>query len=127
MTANCCQHHFSDILSIMRNRRKYLPFLLSSPILFILIVILAVFWSPSQTLTLFNISISLVIIFFILLFSAFFLLGTYIFKNPLRGLFLGSYILSFLILRYFGFTNLFYPILLLLLTVLIDRLTHKSA
>lgn len=106
----------------MRKKKKLLPLFFSSLGLCVLLSILVIFWSPEQSIGLLDFSVSIKLLFFALVFSAVSLLFSFLFSNIFRGFLAGTFVVLFLLLRLFGFTNLFYPILLIMLIILIDRL-----
>ena len=106
----------------MRKKRKMLPYLVSFIALAAVLIFLVIFWSPEQSFLILDISISTKWVFFLLVFASLSCLSTFIFSNVTRGLLVGVFVASVLLLRFFGFTNIFYPVLLILLFVLIDRL-----
>lgn len=106
----------------MRKKKKYFPAFLFSIVAFIIIAALIIFWSPNQSFTVLDFSISTKIIFFILIFINLSLFGSFVFSSYTRGFLLGFFLTSILLLKFFGFTNLFYPVLLILLFILVDRL-----
>lgn len=108
-----------------RARKKYFPALISSIVLLVGLGLFVIFWSPNQSFIILNISISTKIVFFSLFFLALSLLGSFIFLNYTRGFFSGIILTLILLLRFFGFMNIFYPILLIILGILIDRLLSK--
>lgn len=112
---------------MLRARKKYFPAAISSLVLFIGLGLFVIFWSPNQSFIVLNISISTKIIFFLLFFLALGLLGSFVFSNYTRGFFTGVIVIMILLLRFFGFMNIFYPILLIILGILIDRLLSKRA
>jgi len=111
----------------MRKKKKYFPAFLFLIVSFIIFAILTIFWSPNQSFTILDFSISTKIIFFSLIFIAVSLLGSFVFSNYTRGFLLGVFTTLVLLLRFLGFSNVFYPILLALLLVLIDRLISRRA
>lgn len=106
----------------MRKKRKMLPYLFASFVIFIVLSLLIIFWSPEQSFLILDISISVKWFFFLLVFASLSCLSTFIFSNIIRGLLVGFFVASVLLLRIFGFTNIFYPVLLIVLFILIDRI-----
>lgn len=106
----------------MRSRRKHVRFLYFG-IFFLGALDLVIFLlDPTKTLQLSILSIPPLLLFLLFFFLSIFGIFSYIFKSKRRGALSGLFIVSILILRYFGFKNILYTATLLLITIVLDIL-----
>lgn len=96
----------------MRQERKHIIFLYLFIIFFALLFILIFFVDPKNTFVAGNISIPLLYIFLPLLFLTIFSLFSFILLSKRRAALLSIFVVSLLILRFFGFRSPFYLLLL---------------
>ena len=106
----------------MRTHRKYLPYLyffLASLIPLLLFVLL---FDPTGKLNVLGTEIGYPLFLFLLLFTNFLALGTFIFASRRRGILSALFFDGVLILRFFGFRSLFQVIILLVIILLVEFL-----
>jgi len=112
---------------MLKKRKKYIPFLIVSILFFAVLGWIIIFQSPNESLNLLGVSIPMEIIFFVLILISISLFFSFLFGNILRGVLVGIIAMLILLLRILGFTSILYPLLLLILGILIDRLIAKRA
>lgn len=104
----------------MINHKEQFFFLLLALIALLGEIFLIKTVAPDMQFALINLKISVLPLFFMLLFILFFSLITGIFKNKLQGFLISIFINIYLLFRYFGFTKLLYQILLVLIFISIE-------
>jgi hypothetical protein len=102
----------------MRIRKKLLPFIVAFVIFCLAIGELVYFVDPTQQISFYTFLINPILLFFILVFFAGYLLFTYIFLNSIKGVFFSLFIVLVLLLRMFGYTNWSYVAILFFIIVL---------
>jgi hypothetical protein len=95
-----------------RNKKNVKLFLLLGIPSFLGLMATIFFFSPDTNLSLSNYKIPLLPLFFLLLFSFFFSLGSFLFKSKIHGLLLGLFVISYLLFRLNNLTHPFFFILL---------------
>ncbi|RJQ27489.1 hypothetical protein C4577_01510 [Candidatus Parcubacteria bacterium] len=104
----------------VRARRRFSLFLFFSFLSFIFLGGLIIFTDPSKNLQISNYFISPIIFFFLIIFIIFFSLFSFLFLNKRRGLAAGLFLVLLLIMRFFGFREIFQVVILFLIVVLFD-------
>src|SRR5579859_1575836 len=77
-------------------------------------------FSPAMQFPIFQLTIPIINIFFLLLFICFFSSITFFLRTKLQGLLIATFMVIYLFFRYLNFTNLVYQILLLLIFISIE-------
>ena len=102
----------------MYNRKRLLHFVIAFSIFTILLFELIYFIDPTQKLEIYTFMIDPIILFFILIFLASYLIFTYMFINSIKGVFFALFVVATLLLRMLGYTEGSYIIILLLIVLL---------
>jgi hypothetical protein len=103
----------------MRKRKRNILFLFLGLISIAALIYSVLNFSPTYGFTIYNLQFTILPIFFALLFSFLFFLFSFILASKRRGLFVGAFIVIYLILR---LNNLTHPFFLLILLVLFGSL-----
>jgi hypothetical protein len=93
-------------------RKRFLGFLLSGIVSFGILGALIFFVPPSFQLSISGVSLSILPLFFVLLFVGLFCLGTLALKTIKHGILLGSFFVCYSIMRLNGLTHPFFLLLL---------------
>lgn len=104
----------------MRRKRRYSPVLFLGLLSLIGLLFYILFIDPSKGLSLGNIFISPIILFFILLITSISCIGSYVFTNIRRGILLGVFLSLILLLRFFGFASYLYIVILAVIVLLLE-------
>ena len=110
------------LCSIMRRRRRPILLLLFSFLLFACLAYLILNFDPAYKLTIYNLQLTILPIFLALVFLSTLSLSSYLLNNSRRGLFISLFITSYLLLRFFHLTHLFFLILLIALFFVLELL-----
>lgn len=111
----------------MRKRGENAIYIYLSAFLFLITLFFVLFFDPKNNFSLFNISFSPILLFFVLFFGVSFSISFTLLRNKRRGILSGLFFTGFLILRFFGFTNIFHTIILLIIIILIDLLLKNKS
>ena len=106
----------------MRKRKKTLSLLFLITLSLLTLGSLVIFFPPTDSLTIFHVKLSIILLFFVALFLFAFATGTFFFKNKVHGLLLGFFLIIFLIFRLNNLTHPFFFILLLALFLTLELL-----
>lgn len=112
----------------MRGKHQKIPFhfLYLALIQYIILALFLYFVDPTNNLKFLNIPFSPLIIFFTLLSTTLFSFFYFIFQKTRRAFLASIFILSILILRFFGFRNIFQIIIVFLIIYLIELYISKK-
>ena len=102
----------------MQTRRRLLHFIMAFAIFITALFELIYFVDPHQKVEFYSFMFDPIIIFFILIFLASYLIFTYIFLNSIQGVFFALFIVATLLLRMLGYTEGSYVVILLLIVLL---------
>lgn len=102
----------------MKIRKRLLHFIIAFAIFAIALFELIYFVDPHQKIELYTFMIDPIILFFILIFLASYLIFTYIFINSIKGVFFALFVVATLLLRMLGYTEGSYVVVLLLIVLL---------
>lgn len=102
----------------MNIRRKLLPFLIALVVILLALFELVYFTDPLKKIEIYSFLIDPLILFFILIFLASYLLFTYIFLNSIKGVFFSLFVVLTLFLRMLGYTNWSYIAILFFIVIL---------
>lgn len=112
---------------VMRKRRKFLGLLLATLIFFASTAFIILYTNPTvKTPPIVGLKLSFVILLFFSLFFFIFFLTTLLLRNATQGLLLALFFVSFLTLRLFHFTHVFFFILLTGLFIALQLLFLKN-
>ncbi len=111
----------------MTSRKKWLPFIYVGILELILLIYFILFLDPQENFDIGNISFSPIIVFFVLIFFTALSFFTYILLSKRRGVFAGFFFVLILGLRFLGYRELLYTIILFLIFVLIDTLIKRKS
>lgn len=106
--------------------KKQITLLLISILSLLLLLYMTYAFPPQYTIGLGGVSISLIVLFFILLFFLIFGLVGYLIKSKLQGTLVSIFFICFLLFRYFQITNWFFLLLLTILFVLLEIIFLKT-
>lgn len=132
MSANSCQPPFSVSeyarLIFMKRRKKPIWLLIGGLLSLIILTYLIVFLSPNSQFSLAPQSlldprslseggakVGILPFFFILIFTSFFSVSSFLLKDMRRGIFIGLFASTYLLLRFIDLTHIFFLIMLLIL------------
>lgn len=101
----------------MRKRKRPFLFLLVSFLSFMLGGYIVYYLQPNASITFFLIKLPVLPVFFFLLFAFLFSFTAYMLRSKLQGILVASFACIYLLIRMFGFTALFFQILLLALFI----------
>lgn len=110
----------------MKNRKKYTIYLLIALFALIGLVLFINTFDPTSNINLLSITIPALIPFFILLFLVIASIFAFLFANSRRGVLVGLFAISFLILQFLHANSPFYTALLAIIAVLIELLFRKK-
>lgn len=99
-------------------RKRLLHFIIAFTIFLIALFELIYFVDPKQKIEIYTFMIDPIILFFILIFLASYLIFTYIFINSIKGVFFALFVVATLLLRMLGYTEGSYVVILLLIVLL---------
>lgn len=102
----------------MHTRKRLLHFIIAFAIFSIALFELIYFVDPHQKIEFYTFMIDPIILFFILVFLASYLIFTYIFINSIKGVFFALFVVATLLLRMLGYTESSYVVILLLIVLL---------
>lgn len=102
----------------MHMRKRLLHFVIAFTIFLIALFELIYFVDPKQKIEIYTFMIDPIILFFILIFLASYLIFTYIFINSIKGVFFALFVVATLLLRMLGYTEGSYVVILLLIVLL---------
>ncbi len=102
----------------MKIRKQLLPFIVAFVIVCIAIVELIYFFDPAHKIEVYTFLIDPVIVFYLLVFLAGYLLFTFIFLNSIKGTLFSLFVVGALLLRMLGYFNWSYLALLSLIIIL---------
>ncbi len=114
--------HYTNYMKV---RKRLLPFVFAFIIFCIAIFELIYLVDPTKKIELYTFIIEPLVLFFILLFFAGYLLFTYIFLNSIKGVLFALFIVFSVLLRVLGYTSLSYIVILFFILVLIIFLFPK--
>jgi len=103
----------------MWKRKRHILFLFLGLISFVALIYSVLSFAPAYGFTVYGLQLTILPVFFVLLFSFLFFLFSFIFTSKRRGFFVGAFIVIYLILR---FNNLTHPFFLLILLILFGSL-----
>ncbi len=104
---------------IMRKRQR-LFFLLPTILSFIAVTYIVLTFPPGKQFHLLSVAISVLVLFFLLVFSFSFALISFILKKKLQGILVATFLVIYLLFLYFSFTKPLYQILLLLIFISVE-------
>lgn len=104
----------------MRKRKKLYPYLIAGLVGLLLFALFVDVTDPSYSFRVSSITISTIVIFFALSLATLFALFSFVFLNRRRGILASLLINSVLLLRSFGYKNIFSDIVIVLIFVLIE-------
>ncbi|MGE5042455.1 MAG: hypothetical protein ACM3IJ_06175 [Candidatus Levyibacteriota bacterium] len=104
----------------MRARRKLLPLLILGLLSFLGVGFYILVIDPTNFFTVGNFAFSPIIFFFTLLFIGLSSFCAFLLVNLRRGILLSFFLCAILLLRFFGYTNLFSVGILLVIVVLLE-------
>lgn len=104
----------------MRQRKKYIPLLAISLVLFGVIDFIIFLINPLRNFQILSFEFSPIPIFFLILFFGIFFFFSFLFLNKRRGLLTSLFITLSLLLRFLDFKNIFYTLLIFLILLLIE-------
>ena len=99
----------------MRRNKRNFGLLIVSVLAFFAILYIVLNYSPALKLSILNFSFPILPLFFVLTFIFLYSLFTFILKSKRRGILIGLFVISYLVLRMNGLTNVFFVILLVVL------------
>lgn len=109
----------------MKRRLQAWPYAIFFICCLLFLIAVVILFDPSVTLSIFTIKISIIPLFFIVLLPTLFSFFYVIFLNTRRSFLAMTFVLLFLLLRFFGFSNALYAILLLAIFILTELLFIK--
>lgn len=110
----------------MKSRKKLLPYLLISLLSFIGILLVVTTLNPNKSIDIFIVMLPPLLPFFSLIFLTISCLFTFLLGSKRRGILIGIFSIGFLLLQFFRFNSIFYTLLLIIITVLIELLFWKK-
>lgn len=110
----------------MQSRKRLIHFIIAFAIFAIALFELIYFIDPNQKIEFYTFIIDPIILFFILIFLASYLIFTYIFVNSIKGIFFTLFVVTTLLLRMYGYTEGSYVVILLLIVLLCIVYFKKS-
>lgn len=102
------------------------PLLLLGIIFFIFLGYGITNWSPDFTIVIGSLKISILLLFFILLFAAMYTIIGYFTISSLQGFIFATAVIIYLLLRYFGITHPLFGLLLLAMLISIEFAIYKK-
>lgn len=114
--------HFllSKVVIIMRSRKKYFPLLFLGLLSLLGVVFYIFLIDPSVPYEAGNVTFSPVIFFFILLVICLSCFFSFFLKNLRRGILISIFLSSILLLKFFGYLNIFSVGIIFVITVLLE-------
>lgn len=109
----------------MNIRKKLLLFLYVGILQLILLLYFIFLLDPQENFDIGNISFSPIIVFFILVFFTTSCIFTYVLVSKRRGFFAGVFLTLIFLLRFFGYREILYVLILFLIFILIETLYKK--
>lgn len=110
----------------MKSRKKHLPYLFIAILSFVGLLLLVATLDPHKSIDVFVIMLPPLFPFFSLIFLTVSCLFTFLLKGKRRGILIGLFSLGFLLLQFFRFNSIFYTLLLIIITILIELLFWKK-
>ena len=124
MSAKLCQGVTSILnyatLNRMKRRKKPIWLLVVGLLSLAILIYILIFLSPESSIVNGQWSINVLPFFFILTFISLFLLFSFLLSNFRRGLFIGLFVSTYLLLRFLGLTHIFFLIMLLILFITLE-------
>ncbi len=124
MSANSCQPPFSVSkyakLIFMKRRKKPIWLLIVGLLSLAIFIYLIVFLSPNFQVAVFNFQVPIFPVFLLISFLLFFSISSFVLNNMRRGIFIGLFASTYLLLRFLDLTHIFFLIMLLILFVTLE-------
>ncbi|OGH38213.1 MAG: hypothetical protein A3B44_00985 [Candidatus Levybacteria bacterium RIFCSPLOWO2_01_FULL_38_21] len=104
----------------MRRRKRPIWLLVGGFFSLAIFLYILISLSPDFSFSIFNFSFTMPPLFFLLIFTSLFFLFSFLLSNFRRGIFIGLFVSTYLLLRFLDLTHIFFLIMLLILFITLE-------